>query len=488
MSKDIEMRYQALEARIALVEGRECDETDYLIAVFCGVMAGAVDAFFVGKPNIGENTENSVLGKAVDNLSEKFVEKFADINIAKDNKAYDLIREDLLKKNLPKSEYNLRLKEELEKRGIPANFSRDKGYQGFRGNGSKLVYLENKYRVSYDQSNKSKLKGDIPFSLSPDNHHLKSIAHWPDLIGLMVSIFDQFTGKTTFISDGAIYRETPDQNLPFLRGSSFTQKIFFGFVNWFGHLISDFCGSHSSRGRGDGIPIPFFGVFTACDFGSFSYGESDTQSGLSLSQLAVKVYENGYDARFALTMAIPVILQDLMIRFIWALKAHFVHGKPWEECIPSDKHKDLRMMLLVGNASLCMVDGTDALLRSKGNLLEFILRLNIVAWFKLAKNSLKEICIRFDFTYADLKVQYEYLNYRLDIYNQKLESVDYAMYTQKMQDLSYISEYMEHEDWDMAADSLDEYVKKHHIKTMVKNKEDFKKKLTTKGFTFRIGG
>ena len=144
MSNDIEMRYQALEARLALVEGRECDETDYLIAVFCGVMAGAVDSFFVGKPNIGDNMDNSILGKEVDHLSEKLVEKYADINIAKDNKTYDLIKEDLLKKNLPKSELNQRLKVELEKHGIPVNFSREKGYQGFRGNGSKLAYLENK--------------------------------------------------------------------------------------------------------------------------------------------------------------------------------------------------------------------------------------------------------------------------------------------------------------------------------------------------------
>lgn len=488
MPKDIELRYQALEARLALVEGRDCDEADYLIAVFCGVMAGAVDAFFVGKPNIGENTEDSILGKEIDRLSEIAVERFADINIEKDNKTYDLIKEELLKENLSKRELNQRLKEELEKRGIPANFSRKKGYEGLKGQNSKLVYLENKYRVSYDQPTKSKIKEDISFVLSPNNHHIKSIAHWPDLLGLLVAIFDQFTGKTTFISEGKIYRVTPDQNLPILRGSTFIEKIFYGFVNWFGHLISDFCGSHSSKGRGDGIPIPFFGVFTACDFGNFSYGETDTQNGLTLSQLAVKVFENGYDARFAVTMAIPVLLQDLMIRFIWSLKARFVHKKPWAECIPSTKHKDLRMMLLVGNASLCVVDGADALIRSKGNLMEFILHMNIIAWFQLAKNSLKEICIRFDFTYADLKTQYEFLNYQMDIYIQKLKAVDYDLYNQKLQDLSYVSEYMAYNEWDVAAEALDEHVKKHRIKTIVRDKEDFANKLTSPGFKFTIGG
>lgn len=488
MSNDIEMKYQALEAKLALVEGRDCDKYDYLIATFCGVMAGAIDSFFVGKPNIGNNTNNSLLGKEIDKLSEQMVEKFADLNITRDNKTYDRITEALAKENLTKREFNRRLKEELQKHGVPENFSREKGYEGFRGNGSKLVYLENKYRVSYDQSNTSKLAEDIDFSLSPNNHHIKSIAHWPDIIGLLVSIMDQFTGKTTFINNGQIYRVIPSQNIPLLRGRTFVEKIFFGFVNWFGHLISDFCGSDSSLGRGDGIPIPFFGLFTACDFGKFSYGEADTQSGLSLSELAVKVYENGYDARFALTMAIPVIIQDLMIRFIWALKSHFVHKKAWKDCIPTNTHKDLRMMLLVGNGSLCLVDGADSLISSKGNLMEFVLHLNLIAWYKLAKNSLKEICYRYNFTYADLKIQYEYLDYQLTLYIQQLQSIDYEAYEQKIQSLETISEYLEHDDWDIAVEAMDEYIKKNHIKTAVKDKVDFKKKLTTSGFTFKIGG
>lgn len=139
-------------------------------------MAGAVDSFFVGKPNIRDNTDNSLLGREIDKLSEQVVEKFADLNITRDNKTYDRITEALAKENLPKREFNRRLKEELQKHGVPENFSREKGYEGLRGNGSKLVYLENKFRVSYDQSNNSKLAEDIDFSLSPNNHHIKSIA------------------------------------------------------------------------------------------------------------------------------------------------------------------------------------------------------------------------------------------------------------------------------------------------------------------------
>lgn len=497
LNKDIVMEYNELEARLALIEGRECDQNDYLIACFCGIIAGIIDSVFIGKPNTGSEMNNSILGKMVDREAEKAVENFANINIAKDNKTYDRIAEALAKEGLSKSEYNQRLKEELQKYGIPQNFSRKKGYEDFRGNNSKLTYLENKFKVSYDQSTSAKIKEHVDFTLSPDNHHIKSIAHWPDLIGLICSIADQFTGLTTFISDGELYRLTPDQNLPVLRGETVIQKIFFGFVNWFGHLLSDFCGSHSSKGRGDGIPIPFFGIFTMCDFGNFTYERrnkekgwtvSQFESNITISQLAVKVFEQGYDARFAITMSIPVLLQDLMIRFIWSLKSHFVHQKPWKECIPTDTHKDLRMMLLMGNASLCMVDGADSLIRSKGNLMEIILNLNLIAWYKLAKNSLKEICIRFDFTYEDLRIQFEYLDYQLNQYIQKLQAIDYDFYKAKIEDLTLLADCLEYDNWDMNMETLDEYIKKHNIKTSIKNRDDFKSKLGNKNFTLKIGG
>ena len=486
-NNDIVIRHGKLEARLALIDGRDCDKYDYMIATFCGVMAGIIDSFFVGKPNLNDATDNSILCKEIDKLSEQAVEKFADICISKDTKTFAKITDELSKDGLGKREFNKKLREELVKHGIPENFSIDKGYSGMRGNQSKLVYLENKFRISYDQSNSSKITETIPFSLTPDNHHLKSLAHWPDLIGLIVAIADQFTEKTTFISDGQLYRVTPSHKLPTLRGNTFLQKIFFGFVNWFGHLLSDFCGSHSSKGRGDGIPIPFFGLLSCCDFGCFTYETANTTQDLTISELATKVYEHGYDARFGATLAIPVLIQDLMTRFLWAIKARFVHGKSWQECIPNNTHKDLRMMLLVGNATLCTVDGGDALIRSGGNLMEFVLHLNLIAWYKLAKNSLKEICIRFDFTYEDLKTQFEYLDYQLTLYIEQLQAIDFDAYATNLAELSEISDLMLHNDWDIATEEMDKYIARNNIRTDVFDRTDFKNKLMQKGFEFTIG-
>lgn len=55
-------------------------------------------------------------------------------------------------------------------------------------------------------------------------------------------------------------------------------------------------------------------------------------------------------------------------------------------------------MLIVGCATLCLVDGTDAAIRGAmagGNILVFILHLNYVAWFRLVMLVLKELIIRY---------------------------------------------------------------------------------------------
>ena len=51
----------------------KCDKYDYLIAVFSGLSAGMIDAFFVGEPMSGS------LGRAVDRQADQFVMKATQI-------------------------------------------------------------------------------------------------------------------------------------------------------------------------------------------------------------------------------------------------------------------------------------------------------------------------------------------------------------------------------------------------------------------------
>jgi hypothetical protein len=51
-------------------------------------------------------------------------------------------------------------------------------------------------------------------------------------------------------------------------------------------------------------------------------------------------------------------------------------------------------MLLTGNATLCLVDASDAAIRSDGNWVQLLMRLNLIAWYQMIQLSWRELCIR----------------------------------------------------------------------------------------------
>lgn len=329
-----------------------CDKYDYLIAAFCGVATGLIDSFFVSMP------KESELGNWTDKKVDNMVEKFAQMVWKSDKK-------------------NGITNSKVEPEGIA----------------SAIGYLERRFKVNYDARYASDLNLDNNiFNMSAKNHHLKSLGHAPDLIGLFFSILDQFTGKTSFISDGRIIRVEPVENHFELKGGNFIAKLFSGFYNWIGHIMSDISGSSGTRGhlknrRGAGVAIPFFEMFQLCNFGSFNVrGEQK-----NLAELSVEIFESGYDARHGVTMAIPVVINEVLIRLLWAIKSRYYHCNNWGDSMPFGDKPELRRMLLVGHGSLCIIDGIDAGIRSGGELLTFALHINLVAWSRFAFAGLQEI-------------------------------------------------------------------------------------------------
>ncbi len=77
-----------------------------------------------------------------------------------------------------------------------------------------------------------------------------------------------------------------------------------------------------------------------------------------------------------MAMAIPVLITELLTRFMFTMKAHFYHQKDWKYSIPSDNIPELRRMLLVGHGTLCLIDGADAYIRSGGEMVTFLSRTN----------------------------------------------------------------------------------------------------------------
>lgn len=323
----------------------KCDKYDYLMAAFSGAVSGVIDIFFVGAPGM------SKLGALTDNAADNLVMKFAKMN----------------------------------------GWSPRAGKEGSIS--SAIGFLEKKFPVNYDHNHTVAVDG--AFKMSAANHHYKSLGHSPSIIGLFFSILDQFRGTSSFLSNGALITIKNESSRSLLQGHNLPAKVFSGFCNWLGHLISDLSGSSGGRGkgtgRGSGITIPFMELFQLCNFGKFQVGQDLN----TLATVMTKVFQEGYDMRFGAAMAIPVFLNEMMIRAMWVVRQRFFKNKDWKDCVPSEKHADLRIMLIVGYATFCAIDGTDAALKSGGNAVSFVLRLNIIGWARLIALVFKELRIRY---------------------------------------------------------------------------------------------
>lgn len=329
------------------------DKYDYMIAGFCGAAAGMIDALFV------KNPEFSFIGKQTDKLQDNVVVKTTQLFW----------------------QFDTRQKGKSKKK--PETLVQC------------INYLEQAFPVTYD----ARRAGDLNVAegilegMNSKNHHLLSLAHSPDLIGLIFSIIDQFSGLATFVDKGKVIRVEPAKRsgaIPYLQGANMPSMIFCGFVNWIGHLLSDSVGASSTRrkgGRGAGIPIPFYELFLKVELGDFN--------GKTFADIMIKVFEKGYDFRFGVAMAIPVMLEEVFIRALWAIRQMFCRKKDLSECIPTDKQADLRMMLLIGNGTLCAIDGVDAAIRGKGNLVITVYHLNLIGWARLVTLAFSELKIRY---------------------------------------------------------------------------------------------
>lgn len=320
----------------------KCDRYDYLVAVGCGVIGGMIDIFMVGSP------KDSIIGSWTDAQIDNAVKSFAKIAGWK-----------------------------------PA--------EGKENNiASAIGYLEKKFRVNYDQRYTSDV--DDLFRMTTKNHHLLSLGHSPDIVGLFFSILNQFTSTATFISDGR-FISINSGNYE-LQGSDLISRLFCGIVNWFGHIMSDIAGSSGSRGqggRGTGVGIPFFELIQLCKIGKFNVGK-DRQD---LATIAIRTFQEGYDFRYGMAMSIPVIFTDLTIKFCWAVRHYYIDKRPLSERLPTTKSEKLRIMLLVGTGTLCCFDGIAAGAKSGGNWLVFFTQLNIIAWFRFIQLIIRELGIRF---------------------------------------------------------------------------------------------
>ena len=246
----------------------DCDKLDYALAASSGVLCGLVDMFLVATPGA------TPLGDVTDKW-------FADktIQFAK----------------LCKWDGKIDERDELH---------------------SAIKHLEEYFKVPYDHTSAGPGLNKI-YNITTENHHFKSLAHNPTLCGLYYSILDQFSvGKSLdnshFVSQGELFIHEYDGKFV-LEGSNLPSKFFSAFANWIGHLISDNSGSHSSKGRGMGIPSPLWTWMNDVVVIRDKLGLKSTEFEKHFNDFACKLFEKGYDARFQTAQAIPVFINELVV-------------------------------------------------------------------------------------------------------------------------------------------------------------------------------
>lgn len=323
-----------------------CDKLDYVLAASSGALCGIIDIFLVGKP--GE----SPLGEITDKWFAARTMDFAKL-CHPDKKNFDSLE-------------------------------------------SALRFLEKEFKVPYDQTGLGDAGRNV-FGLNAKNHHFKSLAHNPSLLGLFFSILDQFTNTSHFISDGQLISLQHADEKWELQGRNIPSKLFCGFVNWFGHLVSDVSGSRASArsgSRGMGIPSPLWTWTNDIIAIKAKLGLHVTETDKAMNELALTIFEEGYDARFQTAQAIPVFLNELLVRFIYAVRRlyrYFLETPNenrsfklmWKKCEPFS-NPTVKRMLTVAHGTFCLVDVGDAVcsafVSGSGtfNTVEFVLRLNVV--------------------------------------------------------------------------------------------------------------
>lgn len=309
--KDLEDKLNETLETIRLLTP-ECDKLDYILSVSSGALCGIMDVFLVGKP--GE----SPLG----DITDKW---FANRTI---------------------------------------DFAKICGYTGDKNSlSSAIKFLEKKFKIPYDQSVGGGIFREL-IDLTPSNHHFKSLGHNPTLLGLFFSILNQFTNTSDFVSNGELISLNNSDGKFELQGKNIPSKLFCGIANWIGHLISDVAGSSSSKGRGMGIPSPIWAWSNDVIAIKAKLNIPVTEFDKSVNELALKLFEKGYDVRFQTTQAIPVFINEMVVRLLYSIRrliGYYISipkkdrswGLLWKSCEPFS-NATVKRMLTVAHGTFCM--------------------------------------------------------------------------------------------------------------------------------------
>ena len=226
-----------LDNKIDLLSS-QADVADYLISIGSGVLCGVLDILWTGEFDLARGRE---LGS---NTIDTFVKKTAKLLGCKDDDIKNCVR-----------------------------------------------FLEDKFPIPSD--------GNTPDFGGGLQHHLRDFAHHPTVVGLMFSLLTQFTYKSygTDTKGMFIVVDVPESSRVFI-GKDTAEKIIYGTIIWFFHLVSDMAGSKSTAGisGGTGIPGPILSM--AKELAALPLFKDVRVQDKSLSQFISKIFNGTLFAQY----------------------------------------------------------------------------------------------------------------------------------------------------------------------------------------------
>lgn len=333
----------------------EADKLDYIVAVSSGVLSGLIDAFFVGELSLNRAGE----------WGEKQINQ------------------------------------------IVMKAARSEGYGGDNLNDA-IKSLEKNHPFAAD-GNTNDFGGGL-------QHHLRDFSHHFSLGGLFFSIFTQFTGLVIGTDKFGTLRVVPvPESHRACIGKNFQEKIAYGTIGWFFHMVSDMAGSSGSLMGGTGIPGPlasFMKELSALPFFKDS-NSSDMGFRLWVSKLFNGTYladhdENGriikdsvkkFDLRMEIGLlgeigrqAAPVLINQCVVRGFYFCRRVFreIHDLDIRALADLDRIAPedvlpwgapaMRRMVTVSSGVFTGIDMADAAVRALLNKdpVTFFLRINYV--------------------------------------------------------------------------------------------------------------
>lgn len=341
------------------------DNVDLFVAVSCGVMAGLLDAFWVGefdfkgsREKVDKKFEEIVKNKA-NNLREKEVKQKTDEAIEKARQTAKAKGKSLSSEEISKirAKFNKKLQEPLNKEksikfleerfSIPSDSVYEKANRSINEQIRKIVEEAEKNGTPLSNDEIKSLKRTMKTRISHDSHHLDDLTHHPSILGLTASIAQQFGAKAVFqnregktIPIAVETVKTPKRGKEVIEirlvGEDIRSKLVCGTINWIMHLISDMAGSSAAARKGTtgmGLPGPILSILK----------EASMIPGLNNTSLPKKLYElfteeqeflNGYTLDFRSELAIgvelgkqaiPVFINTVIVRCFYFLR-HLIQG------------------------------------------------------------------------------------------------------------------------------------------------------------------